>query len=245
MSCRSRGSPAAPSSTPKSRSQASAAGSMRTSNGRRSSASSTRRGAWSRTPRTAAMKPSPRTRRRARRRVPFPPSWRSCSSPATAPARRRSRSFPASSRRTTARHLRATVLGVLDGWSVAAAGAAVDRRGLPLGQLARRPHRLAAARAAGRGGGALCAVGDRRPAGPGDSLPPPDIVVTSDLKRYERLKLFILNLGHTYLAEGWRRLNRAPAMTVREAMADPSMRGESGRSLRKGGAAGIRGDRNG
>ena len=30
----------------------------------------------------------------------------------------------------------------------------------------------------------------------------PSVVVTDDLKRYERLKLFILNLGHTYLAEG-------------------------------------------
>ena len=33
----------------------------------------------------------------------------------------------------------------------------------------------------------------------------PSVVVTDDLKRYERLKLFILNLGHTYLAEGGRR----------------------------------------
>ena len=29
------------------------------------------------------------------------------------------------------------------------------------------------------------------------------IVVAADLKPYERLKLFILNLGHTYLAELW------------------------------------------
>ena len=47
-----------------------------------------------------------------------------------------------------------------------------------------------------------------------------DIVVTDDLKRYERLKLFILNLGHTWLAEIWRRGRSAPAMTVREAMSD-------------------------
>ncbi len=51
-----------------------------------------------------------------------------------------------------------------------------------------------------------------------------DVVVTDDLKRYERLKLFILNLGHTWLAEVWRRSNGAPEMTVREAMADASLR---------------------
>lgn len=53
-----------------------------------------------------------------------------------------------------------------------------------------------------------------------------DIVVTNDLKRYERLKLFILNLGHTYLAEIWRRRAGLSAMTVREAMADEAVRGE-------------------
>ena len=31
----------------------------------------------------------------------------------------------------------------------------------------------------------------------------PAIVVTNDLRPYLRLKLFILNLGHTYLAEVW------------------------------------------
>ena len=56
--------------------------------------------------------------------------------------------FPCELTPDNGKTLRATVLGVLDGWSVAAAGAALDRRGLPLGQLARRPHRLAAARAA-------------------------------------------------------------------------------------------------
>ena len=112
------------------------------------------------------------------------------------------------------------------------AGAALDRRGLHLGQFARRPHRLAAARAAGRGGGALRVVGDRRPARASRSpCRHADIVVTNDLKRYERLKLFILNLGHTWLAEIWRRRNGAPAMTVREAMADEAMRAELGRSL--------------
>lgn len=51
----------------------------------------------------------------------------------------------------------------------------------------------------------------------------PDIVLTDDLKPYERLKLFILNLGHSYLAEIWRRGGGAPTFTVREAMADAAM----------------------
>ena len=50
------------------------------------------------------------------------------------------------------------------------------------------------------------------------------IVVAADLKPYERLKLFILNLGHTYLAELWVKEGGAPALTVREAMADAAMR---------------------
>ena len=50
------------------------------------------------------------------------------------------------------------------------------------------------------------------------------IVVTGDLKPYERLKLFILNLGHTYLAEIWAAGGGAPDLTVREAVADTNMR---------------------
>ena len=48
---------------------------------------------------------------------------------------------------------------------------------------------------------ALWAIEDQ----PGLELPcrHPAIVVAADLKPYERLKLFILNLGHTYLAEIW------------------------------------------
>lgn len=49
------------------------------------------------------------------------------------------------------------------------------------------------------------------------------IVVTDDLKRYERLKLFILNLGHTWLAELWRRDRRPETMLVREAMEDSAL----------------------
>ena len=50
------------------------------------------------------------------------------------------------------------------------------------------------------------------------------IVVAADLKPYERLKLFILNLGHTYLAELWSKEGGAPSLTVREAVADTTMR---------------------
>ena len=134
--------------------------------------------------------------------------------------------FPCELTPNNGKTLRTAVLGVLDGWSVTAparrwiaedclwVNSLVDRivsQPLePLGAVA-EPY-------------ALWAIEDQ----PGLEIPcrHADIVVTNDLKRYERLKLFILNLGHTYLAELWRRLNRAPTMTVREAMADPAMRGE-------------------
>ncbi len=69
---------------------------------------------------------------------------------------------------------------------------------------------------------ALWAIEDQ----PGLELPcrHPAIVVAADLKPYERLKLFILNLGHTYLAETWKQGGGAPALTVREAIADATMR---------------------
>src|ERR1700729_1873232 len=69
---------------------------------------------------------------------------------------------------------------------------------------------------------ALWAIEDQ----PGLELPcrHPAIVVAGDLKPYERLKLFILNLGHTYLAELWARDGGAPGLTVREAVADTTMR---------------------
>ncbi|MBV8317191.1 MAG: hypothetical protein JOZ53_19800, partial [Planctomycetaceae bacterium] len=53
-----------------------------------------------------------------------------------------------------------------------------------------------------------------------------DGVITGDLRPYMRLKLFILNLGHTWLAELWGRDRGPPAFTVREAMADARLRGE-------------------
>lgn len=52
----------------------------------------------------------------------------------------------------------------------------------------------------------------------------PAIVLTGELERYERLKLFLLNLGHTLLADDWRSAGRAPDMTVLQAMHDATMR---------------------
>jgi tagaturonate reductase len=54
----------------------------------------------------------------------------------------------------------------------------------------------------------------------------PAIVVTDDLKRYERLKLFILNLGHTYLAEGWAARGGDPKTLTRELLADAAIRAD-------------------
>ncbi len=52
----------------------------------------------------------------------------------------------------------------------------------------------------------------------------PAIIPTADLEPYLRLKLHILNLGHTYLAEAWLTQARAPTETVREILSDPVMR---------------------
>ncbi len=136
--------------------------------------------------------------------------------------------FPCELTPDNGKTLRAAVLKVLDGWSVPAptrrwigedcvwVNSLVDRIVSeplePLGAVA-EPY-------------ALWAIEDQT----GLEVPcrHADIVVTNDLKRYERLKLFILNLGHTWLAEIWRRRNGAPAMTVREAMADEAMVSELG-----------------
>jgi tagaturonate reductase len=56
----------------------------------------------------------------------------------------------------------------------------------------------------------------------------PAIVVTDDLKRYERLKLFILNLGHTYLAEGWAARGGGEKALTRELIADLKIREDLG-----------------
>jgi tagaturonate reductase len=52
----------------------------------------------------------------------------------------------------------------------------------------------------------------------------PDIVVTDDLRRYERLKLFILNLGHSVLTEGWLAEGGTEDPTVRERIAEAAPR---------------------
>src|SRR5207344_1825469 len=52
------------------------------------------------------------------------------------------------------------------------------------------------------------------------------IVLTDDLDHHERLKLFLLNAGHTYLAERWLVDGRAPGETVQQAMNDPALRAE-------------------
>ncbi|MFF2323770.1 mannitol dehydrogenase family protein [Agrobacterium sp. NPDC058088] len=51
----------------------------------------------------------------------------------------------------------------------------------------------------------------------------PAVVLTDDLDRYEKLKLFLLNLGHSYLAERWTRDGRGKDETVRQAMADDAL----------------------
>jgi tagaturonate reductase len=132
--------------------------------------------------------------------------------------------FPCELTPTNGQVLRGVVLEVLDRWQAPAkarrwageeclwVNSLVDRIVSeplePLGAVA-EPY-------------ALWAVEDQ----PGLELPcrHPAIVITADLKPYERLKLFILNLGHTYLAEIWARQGGAPGLTVREAVADPTMR---------------------
>jgi len=52
----------------------------------------------------------------------------------------------------------------------------------------------------------------------------PAIVLTDALEKYERLKLFLLNLGHTLLAETWLHGRFAADMTVLEAMHEPALR---------------------
>lgn len=48
----------------------------------------------------------------------------------------------------------------------------------------------------------------------------PQMVVTDNLDRYERLKLFLLNLGHSYLAEQWLQRAGGGDATVLQAMSD-------------------------
>ena len=46
----------------------------------------------------------------------------------------------------------------------------------------------------------------------------PAIVLTDELAQFERLKLFLLNLGHTVLADGWMHGGHAADMSVLQAM---------------------------
>jgi tagaturonate reductase len=134
--------------------------------------------------------------------------------------------FPCELTPANGRVLRETVLGVLDRWEAPSkarrwvedecvwVNSLVDRIVSeplePLGAVA-EPY-------------ALWAIEDQ----PSLMLPcrHAAITLTGDLKPYERLKLFILNLGHTYLAEIWARAGGAPTLTVREAMADKPSRAE-------------------
>jgi tagaturonate reductase len=50
------------------------------------------------------------------------------------------------------------------------------------------------------------------------------IVLTDDLRSHERLKLFFLNLGHSWLADQWLSGQRSESETVLDAMQDPQTR---------------------
>jgi len=54
----------------------------------------------------------------------------------------------------------------------------------------------------------------------------PAIVLTDTLARFERLKLFLLNLGHTLLADRWQRDGLPADMTVLQAMQHAGLRSE-------------------
>lgn len=54
----------------------------------------------------------------------------------------------------------------------------------------------------------------------------PDVVVVDDLEPQERLKLHILNLGHTVLAQRWLDAGRAAGVTVRALLDDEEARRE-------------------
>ena len=53
----------------------------------------------------------------------------------------------------------------------------------------------------------------------------PAIEVTPNLQLHERLKLFLLNGGHSFLAECWWRERLDAGLTVAQAMADTRLRG--------------------
>ncbi|AZV77053.1 mannitol dehydrogenase family protein [Parasedimentitalea marina] len=63
---------------------------------------------------------------------------------------------------------------------------------------------------------------------PGLRLPcaHPAITVVATLEQTEALKLYILNLGHSYLVEGWLQRGRQGAEFVRDLLSDPAVRGD-------------------
>ena len=221
---RSRASPEGRSSTKAWRLRASAPESTPQRNGTSSSACSSPRAVRCRTPPIAATKPTlpiGLTPGRPGRSRPSSPS--SCSRAFRAGVEPITL-FPCELTPANGKVLRGVVLDVLDRWQAPAnarrwveeecvwVNSLVDRIVSeplePLGAVA-EPY-------------ALWAIEDQ----PGLELPcrHAAIVVAGDLKPYERLKLFILNLGHTYLAEIWARDSGAPGLTVREAMADTATR---------------------
>jgi tagaturonate reductase len=52
----------------------------------------------------------------------------------------------------------------------------------------------------------------------------PKVIYTANLEPFVRLKLHILNLGHSYLAEIWKTEQRPPQETVREILADADVK---------------------
>ncbi len=54
----------------------------------------------------------------------------------------------------------------------------------------------------------------------GDPIPHPAVRIVDDLEPFERLKLHILNLGHTVLADLWRKQGRRADETVRSMLED-------------------------
>ncbi|TVR11134.1 MAG: hypothetical protein EA385_01980 [Salinarimonadaceae bacterium] len=69
---------------------------------------------------------------------------------------------------------------------------------------------------------ALWAIGDR--AGFVAPCAHPAIKVVADIAPYERLKLFVLNLGHSYLADHWRVSDGSAQANMRKIMADDESR---------------------
>jgi tagaturonate reductase len=64
----------------------------------------------------------------------------------------------------------------------------------------------------------------RREPGMREPFQHPNIVYTDDLEPFLRLKLHILNLGHTYIADIWRREGRLEEEVVRDSLMDPNVR---------------------